>query len=118
MDPWPRGRRPRVPVFLQQRPECLVGIGGSSASRAPQNAFLDGAQLPERSVRAAVLDLDARLHSMDPHRPERERADEARRLDKHPRAACRWGDGALPFGGLERGIELTHLDETDRATSG
>src|SRR5438046_884178 len=72
-------RDPMVgPVVLQQRPQHLIHVLASVADRAAKNPLLHGAQLPQRAVRASVLQQHARLETMRADRAERERRDQPR----------------------------------------
>ena len=106
-----------APVFLQHRPQDLVDVFAALPHRPTQDAFLDGAELPQCSVRAAVRNGNARFEAMRSERPECQRADQAGRLDEDARTASGRHDGALTHHGFERRVELPYLNESDDRAS-
>src|SRR4029450_6783533 len=83
------GRRQRVelPRVLQHRPQRLVDVFVAAAARPTQDAFLHGADLPERRFSATVAEIDARPEPAHPGRPKRERRHEMGGGPERARAA-------------------------------
>src|SRR5436190_558810 len=95
MDPRFR-RNPAVrPVVLQYGPQHLIDVLVAAPRGPPQNTFLHRADLPQRAVRAAVLQQHPRLETMRADRAEHKRTDQPRRFDEDSGAADRWGE--CPF---------------------
>src|SRR5207249_2526118 len=105
------------PILFQDRPEHLIEILAAATHRAPQDAFLHGAELAQRAVPASVLQQHARLEAMRANRSERERTDEPRGVEKQAGAARRRLQCGFPLAGFEHGIELAHLYRADERTA-
>src|ERR1700731_2116093 len=78
------GRHPVViPVFLEHGPQHLIEVLAAVADRSPQYALLNGAQLAQGAVGAAILKQAPRFEPMRAHVGEGERADQTRGFDEN-----------------------------------
>ena len=65
-----------LPVLVENRPQRLIQVLAVLQERLAKDAFLHGADLPQRAVAAAVADRRARLEPVHADRLEREADDQ------------------------------------------
>src|SRR5437867_5040275 len=104
----------RLPVLVQNRPEHLVQIFPVLEERLAQHALLNGADLTERAVAAAVADRCPRLQAVNADGLERETHHELGSFLKDPGPPERRPDRESPLRRAEPGIQLAQLEDTDR----
>src|SRR5262245_56921455 len=75
-----RRRGVELPGVFQHGPQHLIDVLVAAAARSPQDPFGDGADLPQRGVRAAVADVHARFEAARADRREHERSRQVGRL--------------------------------------
>ena len=103
-----------TPVVLENRVKALIEILPVAQERLSEDALLDGADLQQRAVAAAVLHCRARLEPMDAERVERELENQLGALLKNAGAPERRADRESPFRGVETRLGLAHLEDPDR----
>src|SRR6267154_4646429 len=113
MDPGGGGDPTLTPVLLQQRPEHLIDVLPFTANRAAENPFLDGAELPERRVAAAILKQHARLEPPRADRVEGKGSHQTDCFEEDTAASRRRRHGAFPLADFKRGIKPSNLNEAD-----
>src|SRR5579864_9502898 len=92
------GQATRLPVGVQDRPERLVEALAISLERLSEDPFLDGADLPQRTVSPAVSERRARLEPADADGVERKAEHQPGAFVEHAGAPVWRPDGESPFG--------------------
>src|SRR5438477_6696417 len=103
-----------APVGVDDRVERLIEVAPVAKERLAKQAFLDGADLLERAVAAAVEDRRARLEPANAHRLEDELEDQLRAVPEHAGAPEARAERESPFRGVEAVAEVTYLEDADR----
>src|SRR5262249_17902766 len=113
----PDGALPRgfcSPVFVENGPQHLVEVLTVAVERLPEDSLLNGANLPERAVPAAVPHRRARLEPVDAHRFERELDYPLSPFLEHTGSPVGRSDRESPLCRLEAGLQLAELEDADR----
>src|SRR5262245_29971892 len=103
----------RLPVFIDDRVECLIEVLAVAKERLAKHPFLHGTNLPQCAVAAAIPQRGACFESMHAERFESESQDELRTFLKDPEAPERRPEREAPFGGTEARFGFTHLEDPD-----
>ena len=101
-----------APVVFQERPQDLIEILVAPSHGAAEDPFLNGAELAQRAVSAAVLKKDPRLEAVGADRSEPKRQSCAR-LRETPVPRTDGASVASHSSRLEGRLELPDLRDAD-----
>src|SRR5205807_5263098 len=109
-----RAHRPNLaPGGDENRPAGLIHVDAVAQERAAKHGFLNGAELLQRAVAAAVLDRRLRFQAAHAEDVEREVEDDLRRIREDAGAPVVGAKREAPFGDIEGACERADLEETD-----
>src|SRR5262245_23528994 len=102
--------QPAMPVLREHRPHHLVVVLAAPDERAPQNAFLNGADLAERAVAAAVQHHRSCLEPDDADGLERKVEHLCRAGHEEPGAPIGRSQRETPLRVREAGVQAAKLE--------